>query len=73
MTTSDELPPQTAMLLTQSEWNDLTEICEHYLRSTAWVNYPEQFRRNMRPENPEHVGNLRRQRELCDRIVEANE
>jgi hypothetical protein len=60
----DDDAPQTALLLTQREWDDLGAMVENYLAATRWVErgagtalYEEQ---------------IRERRALALRIIEAN-
>lgn len=59
------MPDETAMLLTQQEWEDLSTMVDHYANLTEWVEgEPE--------DTPsKHVQSLRRQRALAQRIVDA--
>ena len=61
-TNPDTDAPQTAMLLTESEWRDLAFMLRHYLDATSWV------------EDADLNGvavNEKRERSLAQRIIEA--
>lgn len=62
---------QTAMLLTQQEWDDLEEMVSHYRLCTRWAAEP------LLPATQEHYGfvqlaPIRRRRDLALRIIDAN-
>ncbi len=51
-------PEETALVLTQQEWDDLSVVADVYVRRTAWGHPTEVQRRRL---------------ELCRRIIEANQ
>jgi hypothetical protein len=62
-TSTDE--PQTAMLLTQQEWDDLEQIARGYRMDTEWADRPSRD-----GKHPEET--IKRRRRLATRIIEAN-
>lgn len=56
--------PQTAMLLTQQEWDDLEAMVTHYRDSTDWIRFAKETMPGFRT--------IIRQRVLADRIIDAN-
>lgn len=66
MPRSDSQPrqsePQSALVLTENEWDDLRAIAEHYAYCTRWA------KRDDHGYRPEQVAPILRQRELCGRI-----
>lgn len=67
MTSDYDDEPQTAMLLTEQEWQDVAEMVEYFKVCTEWVDI------HPRPsdETDDHVISLKRKRALADRITEA--
>jgi hypothetical protein len=64
-TDTDDYEPQTAMLLTEQEWEDLAEIVKHYLDDTLWA----QVWMDDPANHP--LGSVIRKRALANRIIEA--
>lgn len=58
---SDEVP-QTAMLLTQQEWEDLSLMVRFYQTETTWASEPGR-----------HWDDVVRRRQLAARIIKAVE
>lgn len=56
--------PQTAMLLTEQEWNDLEYMVTHYRDETQWIRFAR--------EDELLVKVIRRRHELAGRIIDAN-
>lgn len=57
-----EYEPQSALLLTQAEWDRLAEIAAHYITCTDWVHV-----------EPEEVSPfIHAKRDLAKRIIDAN-
>lgn len=56
--------PQTALLLTQEEWDDLEEIAKGFQDSTRWVVGEA--------EGHGYIDIMRRRRALASRLIEAN-
>lgn len=61
---------ETAMLLTQQEWSDLSVMMNHFKLATAWLEVERQ-RRVAEERDLEHVQMLDRCRRLADRIIDA--
>jgi hypothetical protein len=55
---TDDYEPQTAMLLTQQEWDDLCDILNGWRQATTWAD---------------HEPGVLRGRALAERIIEANQ
>ncbi len=53
---------QSALLLTQDEWDDLSKICEHFRQATAWAAR----------WNAPGAETVESQRALAQRIIEAS-
>lgn len=75
---SDFDDPQSAMLLTESEWDDLAAMVKHFRDCTEWADDsvpPSQYRRRVHANQiaalEENVADLRRKRALANRIIEA--
>jgi hypothetical protein len=66
---TDDYEPQTAMLLTQQEWDDLCGMVKHYRTLTEWSETPDVAVRYPM----ENVTDLWRQRALAERIIKANQ
>lgn len=62
---------QTAMLLTQAEWEDLAAICEEYLGATIWE--ADEDLRLLYGANPDRLERVVRRRKLADKIIDAAE
>lgn len=62
------MPDQTAMLLTQEEWDDLEAMVAHYRTCTHWVEHREAQARGLTPE----IARITQRRDLAERIIEAN-
>lgn len=60
---------QTAMLLTQPEWEDLAAMVSHYRQSTNWVDHEVKSADSLANDHPGHA--LIRRRALAQRIIEA--
>lgn len=62
---------ESAMVLTQEEWDDVQHMVEHYKTCTRWAAAP-----NLPPTQNRYghadLRPIRRRRELADRIIEAN-
>jgi hypothetical protein len=52
---------QSAMLLTEREWDALANVCRHYLGATLWA------------EDSADGSEVRDRRRLCERVVDASE
>lgn len=61
---SDDDAPQTAMMLTQHEWEDLAAIMRTYLKSSEFVN---------KPRWADEYPDIARRRALANRIIDASE
>ncbi len=59
------MPDETAMLLTQEQWEDLAHMCQHYRLFTKWV---ESGTLSGDPEKE-----VARRRALAQRIIDAAE
>jgi hypothetical protein len=59
--TDDDYEPQTAMMLTQQEWEDLAVMMTIYLNRTDGVN----------EANENMFADIARRRALANRIIEA--
>jgi hypothetical protein len=57
---------ESAMILTQAQWDDMAAVCRMYLRNTAWVH-------GSHKEDPKAVERVLERRALCDRVVDACE
>lgn len=58
---------ESAMVLTQDEWDSLAGACKHFLLATEWADREASL--GGIPERP--VRNVLDRRALCRRIVEA--
>lgn len=56
------MPDESAMVLTEAEWEALAGVCRHYLYATRWADDPEQV--------PPGRAVLAR-REVCVRVAAA--
>lgn len=56
--------PQTAMLLTETEWADLAKMLRFYEEETRWVCY------SLITNRP-GIADIVRKRDLAQRIIEA--
>lgn len=77
---TDHDDPQTAMLLTETEWDDLAAMVKHFRFCTEWADDsvpPSVYRRRVHANQiaalEENVADLRRKRSLAQRIIEACE
>jgi hypothetical protein len=59
--------PQSAMLLTDAEWQDLSEMMAHYRDATEWVAERD---RHLDHSQPTYIA-IQRKRALAKRIIEA--
>lgn len=58
---------ETALLLTDTEWNDLAHMVSHYVSCNTWTE-SETLRLNA---GDAHVDDLNRRHALAARIIEA--
>lgn len=59
------MPNETAMLLTEQEWEDLAYVCGRFLEGTAWSDRPQVAVPTRALET------LKRRRVLCKRVLDA--
>lgn len=58
---------ESALLLTEEQWDDAAVIAHSYLDSTSWVDGPS----GRALEGDEYVGQIRRRRALAKKIADA--
>lgn len=63
---------ETAMLLTQEEWEDVAHMVAHYRMCTVWIEGTAQRREAVR-KSPENVADIERRRLVAQRIIDAAE
>lgn len=61
---------ESALVLTEQEWEDLADIADQYLYTTRWVE-ADALKSNPNRYPPSQIQELRQRRTLCERIVKA--
>lgn len=61
--------PQTAMMLTQPEWDRLAKVCRNFLDRTEWADEGEAEDGNTQGQAA--IDEMRARRAVCRRIMEA--
>lgn len=67
------MPKETAMLLTQQEWEDVASFCETYLANTLWAIFEPQRSAYIRDFGQGAVDMVDRKRRVAQHIVDAAE